>query len=44
MTWNGEEFHKNAIIFFKKIENKYKNQIIFKHDILKAFFKLLRSK
>ena len=37
MTWNGEEFHKNAIIFFKKIENKYKNQIIFKNDILKVF-------
>ena len=37
MTWNGEEFHKNAVIFFKKIENKYKNQIIFKNDILKAF-------
>ena len=37
MSWNGEEFHKNAIIFFKKIENKYKNQIIFKHDILKVF-------
>ena len=37
MTWNGEEFHKNAIIFFKKIENKYKRKIIFNHDILKIF-------
>ena len=37
MTWNGEQFHKNAIIFFKKIENKYKKKIIFNHDILKIF-------
>tara|TARA_B100000575_G_scaffold271245_1_gene252389 strand:- start:4609 stop:5694 length:1086 start_codon:yes stop_codon:yes gene_type:complete len=37
MTWNGEQFHKNAIIFFKKIENKYKKKIIFSHDILKIF-------
>ena len=37
MTWNGEEFYKNAIMFFKKIENKYKKEIIFKHDILKFF-------
>jgi len=41
MTWNGEEFHKNAIIFFKKIENKYKKKIIFKYDILKAFSSFL---
>ena len=37
MTWNGEQFHKNAITFFKKIENKYKKKIIFNHDILKIF-------
>jgi len=37
MTWNGEQFYKNAITFFKKIENKYKKKIIFNHDILKIF-------
>ena len=29
MTWNGEQFHKNAITFFKNIENKYKKKIKF---------------
>ena len=37
MTWKGKEFYENAIIFFKKIENKYGKKIIFKHDILKVF-------
>tara|TARA_B100000902_G_scaffold158926_1_gene154885 strand:- start:155 stop:1243 length:1089 start_codon:yes stop_codon:yes gene_type:complete len=37
MTWNGKKFHRNAIMFFKKIENKYKKNIIFNYDILKAF-------
>ncbi len=37
MSWNGKMFHKNALLFFKKIEYKYKKKIIFEHDILKAF-------
>ena len=37
MSWNGKVFHKYASKFFKKIEKKYKNKIIFEHDILKAF-------
>ena len=37
MSWNGKIFYKNALLFFKKIEYKYKKKIIFEHDILKAF-------
>ena len=37
MSWNGKKFHKNAIKFYKKIENKYSTKIIFEHQILKFF-------
>ena len=37
MTWNGKFFYENAIIFFRKIENRYVKKLIFKYDILKVF-------
>ena len=37
MSWNGKKFHKNAINFYKKIENSYNTKIIFEHQILKFF-------
>lgn len=37
MSWNGKKFHKNAIKFYKKIENKYSTKIIFEYQILKFF-------
>jgi len=37
MSWNGKKFHKNAIKFYKKIENRYNTKIIFEHQILKFF-------
>ena len=37
MSWNGKEFHKNAIKFYKKIESRYNIKIIFEHQIIKFF-------
>lgn len=41
MTWNGKKFHKNALKFFRKIEEKYQKKIIFEYDILKFFSSFL---
>ena len=37
MSWNGKKFHKNAIKFYKIIENRYNTKIFFEHQILKIF-------
>tara|TARA_A100001011_G_scaffold317006_1_gene336222 strand:- start:1501 stop:2547 length:1047 start_codon:yes stop_codon:yes gene_type:complete len=37
MSWNGKKFHKNAIKFYKIIENRYNTKIFFEHQILKFF-------